>query len=412
MDQGGRPFPETRPATGRSRLFLAGYGLANAGAFISFIPFLTLLAPLKAAEVAPHARDLTLSQVSIVGAITAALAHLAFGALSDATSSRFGRRRPWIVGGWAATALSLVLVGLAQTPWQLLGAVVMLQLAVNALYAPLAAVLPDLVPDHQKGEAAAWAGVALPASKLFTALVVGALLVTATSRYAAVVAATALLVLPFALTLHEPPSPAVRARITPPSLRLTAFADGRFRRVFASRLLVETAVALHTLYLFFYLQDRGDLASRLPGVTPEAAFGLLLTASTLGMLAAGAVSGSLSDRLGRRPVVIAGGVLIAAGVALLLLLPGWPGPLLAQIVFGIGHGVYATSNLALVAEALPDDARNGRDLGLMNVAVAASQALGPLIGIALMTTGGDLRGVFAAAALAALAGAGALLFKR
>ncbi len=411
MDQGGRPFPDTDAGNGRSRLFLAGYGLANAGAFISFIPFLTLLAPLKAAEVAPHARDLTLSQISIVGAITAAIAHIAFGALSDATRGRLGRRRPWILGGWAATALSLVLVGLAQTPWQMLGAVVLLQLAVNALYAPLAAVLPDLVPDHQKGAAAAWAGLALPASKLFTALVVSALLVSAASRYAAVVAATALLVLPFALTLREPP-PAARAPIAWPSLRLTAFADGRFRMVFVSRLLVETAVALHTLYLFFYLKDRGDLASRLPGVTPEAAFGLLLTASTLGMLAAGAASGPVSDRLGRRPMVIAGGVLIAAGVALLLFAPEWPGPLVAQIIFGIGHGVYSTSNLALVAEVLPDGARNGRDLGLMNVAVAASQALGPLLGIAVASTGGDLRGVFMAAALAALGGAGALLTRR
>jgi len=411
MDQGERPFTDPRPASERSRLFLAGYGLANAGAFISFIPFLTLLAPLKVAEVAPHARDLTLSQVSIIGAITAAIAHIAFGALSDATRSRFGRRRPWILGGWIATAVSLALIGLSQTPWQMLGAVVLLQLAVNALYAPLAAVLPDLVPDHQKGAAAAWAGLALPASKLFTALVVGALLVSPSSRYAAVVAATGLLVLPFALTLREPPAPA-RAPVAWPSLRLTAFADGRFRMVFASRLLVETAVALHTLYLFFYLKDRGDLASRLPGVTPEAAFGLLLTASTLGMLAAGAVSGALSDRLGRRPVVIAGGVLIATGVALLLLVPGWPGPLVAQVVFGIGHGVYSTSNLALVAEVLPDNARNGRDLGVMNVAVAASQALGPLLGMAVAFAGGDLRGVFAAAVLAALAGAGALLARR
>jgi MFS family permease len=411
MDQGGRPFPDPEPAPERTRLFLAGYGLANAGAFISFIPFLTLLAPLKVAEVAPHARDLTLSQVSIIGAITAAIAHIAFGALSDATRSRLGRRRPWILGGWVATAVSLALIGLSQTPWQMLGAVVLLQLAVNALYAPLAAVLPDLVPDHQKGAAAAWAGLALPASKLFTALVIGAPLVSPASRYAAVVAATALLVLPFALTLHEPPAPA-RAPVAWPSLRLTAFADGRFRMVFASRLLVETAVALHTLYLFFYLKDRGDLASRLPDVAPEAAFGLLLTVSTLGMLAAGAVSGALSDRVGRRPVVIAGGMLIATGVALLLLVPGWPGPLVAQIVFGIGHGIYSTSNLALVAEVLPDNARNGRDLGVMNVAVAASQALGPLLGIAVAFAGGDLRGVFAAAALAALAGAAALLARR
>ena len=48
-----------------------------------------------------------------VGAFAALLANPIFGRLSDRTMSRFGRRRPWMVGGSLALAACLLLISLA-----------------------------------------------------------------------------------------------------------------------------------------------------------------------------------------------------------------------------------------------------------------------------------------------------------
>ena len=90
--------------------------------------------------------------------------------------------------------------------------------------------------------------------------------------------------------------------------------------------------------------------------------------------------------------------------------PVWPGPLLAQIVFGIGLGLYSTVDIALVAEVLPDRSSAGRDLGVMNLAITVPQIAAPLIGLGvLLAFGGELRWVFAISAVFAFVGAIAVM---
>ncbi|NJC33686.1 MFS family permease [Sphingomonas jejuensis] len=408
VDGGGaRMTGEAGEAPLRSSRFIVGYGLANAGAFIAFIPLLTLLLPSKAAEIDPAGRALLLSQIGLASGLTAALANLLFGAASDATRTRFGRRRPWILGGLAATILSLLLIGWAPSPAMLLGAMILYQVSVNAMFAPLLAVLPDMVPDRQKGTAAAWAGLALPAGYFFTAGVVGVLVDGTATRFTVVCLAVAALVLPFALRLREP-----RVAVTPagPRLGFAAFRFPDFRAAFLSRFLLETGVTLNMLYLLFYLGERTDVAAALPTWSVDAVFSLLLGASTAAGLASGFLGGLLSDRIRRRkPLVVAGGLLMCAGISTTLLAPDWPGPLVGQVLFGTGHGLYATTTIALIALVLPDPARTGRDLGAMNLSVALSQSFGPLVGITLFAAGGALPSVYIAGTLFAALGTAMLL---
>jgi MFS family permease len=96
---------------------------------------------------------------------------------------------------------------------------------------------------------------------------------------------------------------------------------------------------------------------------------------------------------------------MAGGAALMAAAPAWPGPLLAQLLFGLGLGLYSTVDTALVAEVLPDPRAAGRDLGLMNVAITAPQVLAPLLGLGLLSlSGGDFRWVYAASTLFAFFG--------
>lgn len=393
------------PPTHRSRWFVLGYGAAQAGAFICFIPLLTLLLPEKAGAIGGADKALLLSLAAMLGGLTAAIANLVFGALSDRTRGRFGRRRPWILSGLGLVAVSLALLAVTRSPVQLVLAVVVFQIAVNALYAPLMAIVPDLVPDSQKGLISAWAGAALPVANLFTALVISRMAGWTMAQFAVVVLAAAVLILPFAVRLREPPP---SRRPAPVRLSLAALSDGRFRALFASRLLAETAVAINTLYLLFWLQAL-PAGGAPDGWSATEAFSLLLVVSTLSATVAGFSGGALSDRLrGRRGFVIAGSLGMATALALMVVWASWPGLLLAQLLFGSSHGVHATTVAALTAESLPDRSQAGRDLGVMNVAVAMPQSLAPAGAAVLLASGLPLSAVFTAAAAAAF-GAGLVL---
>ncbi|HEY0599387.1 MFS transporter [Brevundimonas sp.] len=388
------------PPSHRSRWFVLGYGAAQTGAFICFIPLLTLLLPEKAGVIGGAGKALLLSLAAMLGGLTAAAANFTFGALSDRTLSRFGRRRPWILCGLAAVAISLALLALARSPLQLVLGVIVFQIAVNALYAPLTALVPDLVPDAQKGLISAWAGAALPVANLFTALVVSRLAGWTGAQFAVVVLAAATLIVPFALRLREPPTP---ARRTPFRLSFAALHDGRFRALFASRLLAESAVAINTLYLLFWLLGLPDGATPAGWSAPDV-FATLLVVSTMAAALGGFAGGGLSDRLrGRRGFVIAGSAGMALALALMVAWPAWPGLLAAQLLFGLSHGVHATTVAAMTAESLPDPARAGRDLGVMNMAVAVPQSLAPACAAILFAAGLPLSAVFIAASAAALA---------
>jgi MFS family permease len=384
--------------------FIALYTLAQIGAFIAFIPMFNLLLPLKAEAVDLTGKAILLSQVTVLGAVVAGLANLGAGVLSDATRGPWGRRRPWIAGGAVAVAVAHGFIYLADSLWSLLAAIVAFQVALNLMFGPLNAVLADRVPDRQKGTVSALQGLALPTAGLFSALVLAMALDDLSERFLLTALAVPALVLPFALLVPDHSEPGSRQEGARISLRVIA--DQDFRLAFFSRLLVQVSISLNVLYLLFYLQDVAHLPEA-SFATPESAFGWLLTAGTIGGLVVGFVGGLLSDRTRRRRVlVMSGGLLMALGAGLMVAQPGWPGPLVAQIVFGIGLGLYSTVDIALVAEVLPERASAGRDLGVMNLAITLPQVAAPLIGLGVLVAfDGELRWVFAISTAFALMGA-------
>jgi MFS family permease len=384
--------------------FIALYTLAQIGAFIAFIPMFNLLLPLKAEAVDLSGKAILLSQVTVLGAVVAGLANLGAGVLSDATRGPWGRRRPWIAGGAVAVAVAHGFIYLADSLWSLLAAIVAFQVALNLMFGPLNAVLADRVPDRQKGTVSALQGLALPTAGLFSALVLAMALDGLAERFLLTALAVPALVLPFALLVPDHSEPGPRQEGARISLRVLA--DQDFRLAFVSRLLVQVSISLNVLYLLFYLQDVADLPDA-SFAAPESAFGWLLAAGTIGGLVVGFVGGLLSDRTRRRRVlVMSGGLLMALGAGMMVAQPGWPGPLIAQILFGIGLGLYSTVDIALVAEVLPERASAGRDLGVMNLAITVPQVAAPLIGLGVLVAfDGELRWVFAISTVFALMGA-------
>jgi len=80
--------------------------------------------------------------------------------VSDRTSSRLGMRRPWMIIGLLGGSLGILVVALAPSVPVVLAGWRIAQLSFNAVLAALVAVLPDQVPEVQRGTIAG----ALPSS--------------------------------------------------------------------------------------------------------------------------------------------------------------------------------------------------------------------------------------------------------
>ena len=137
-----------------SRGFVAAYTAAKIGAFIGFIPLLTLLLPMKAAAIAPDGKDELLALVALWGAVTAGIADVVAGAAADRARLRHGGRWRWIETGLLATLASSGLIASAATSWALLLAVVSLQTSLNLMLNPLAAVVPMTSPTFRQASSA------------------------------------------------------------------------------------------------------------------------------------------------------------------------------------------------------------------------------------------------------------------
>ena len=413
-DRAGEPPPAAPDPTGpASRGTLAALTLAQTAVFVAFIPLLNFLLPLKAEDVDPVGKVVLLSQAALWGGVACGLANIVFGTLSDGTRSRFGRRRPWIVLGLFLTLAAYAVIYGAQTGIGLILGVVLFQIGLNAVFGPLVALLPDLIPDRQKGLASALLGTAQPTATLFTSLVVAILLSGFGWRIAATGAAVCLLLAPLLLWLREPAKPPAAGPRRRFSLEALATAD--FRIAFASRLLVQIAVTMNTLYLLYYVQQSDPVTARFGAGSVDRVFGWLLAAWTATSMLAGIVGGVWSDRIGRRKVfVVASGALLAAGLLTMAVFPAWPGPLIAQALFGAGLGLYSTVDIALVAQILPRPEHAGRDLGLINIANVLPQIAAPALGIVIFQAdaGQSFTLTYVAAAIFALLGGAVIVFVR
>ncbi len=168
VPQDGRPMiaPPATPARNSSVAFLLAFALANAGGVIAYQPLLTLLLPLKVEQLAGATRIGLFSATVIAGALAASVSNVLFGWLSDRSLARGGGRRGWVVVGLVLTGCSFATIVLARTPAAIIAAVALFQLAVNALLAPLLAIMADEVPDGQKGVAGGLLAGAVPVASL------------------------------------------------------------------------------------------------------------------------------------------------------------------------------------------------------------------------------------------------------
>jgi MFS family permease len=365
-------------------------GLANAGAIITLIPVLTVLIPAQATQIDPLHPANSLAFVLTLGASAALIANPLAGALSDRTTSRFGRRRPWILLGTLGASVGLALLANSQSIALLALAWFMVQFFGNMLMSAYGAILPDRVPAAQRGTTQAIIGMSSP-----VAIILSDILFTQVHdlrfAYYPIILVQGILALLFLLLYQEARLP--RECLQP--FRLKAFLASfwisprkfpGFARVWGMWFLIWLGYNLGTGGFFFlYVQNITHYESLFPGhLVKEGIATVQMLQIAIGVPVM-MVAGIVSDRSGqRKKFVLAGTLLIGLGLVALICFRGWPVVLAASITIGAGFWIFYSLGLAMISQLLPSASDRGKDLGVINIAATLPQILMPPLGAVIL----------------------------
>jgi len=370
------PAALAEPRTPVSRKWTLLLVLANLGIWMAFMAPLQVLLPDQIQDISPDDKKTLLGWVTGAGALAALLVTPLVGALSDRTTSRLGRRRPWTVTGALLSAVSLAALARQDTIAGVAVAWVFVQAGLNMMLASLTAAVPDRVPVRQRGLVSGWVNLPQVLGAVLGVAVVSAI-VPGRSGYVALGLAVVGLALPFVLlTTDDPLPPAARPplRTVWRGMWISPRRHPDFGWAWASRFVTQLSGAAASLYLLYFLEDSVKVKDADEAV-------LQLTAvTTLCLLVTIVLGGYWSDRLGRRKVFVLGaGAVLALASVVMAVSPTWPAAVLAAAILGAGFGVYLAVHSALVTEVLPSAVDRAKDMGLVNVANTAPNLLAPVV---------------------------------
>ncbi len=398
-----------------SASWIGGLGLASLVMWMAAQVPPNFLIPAQLETIDHRGEHLALGLILGAAAISSLLATPIAGALSDRTShSRAlghlrGRRHRWTLGFALLGAASLALIGLqSKVIW--VGVLwVLFSAFQNGEFASLSAAVPDHVPVTQRATVAGWFSMPQALGLLLGGGLVAFVVTGQASGY--LMLAIALLVLTLPFVLFSPDHPLAPEHAKPISLRavLAAFwIDPRrhpdFGWAWLTRFLVSLAIAMGTLYLLFFLTDVVHFSRLFPGQTAKQGLLYLTAIYTVCVVVTAILGGMISDRIGRRKViVVCSGTLIALAAVVLTFVETWPAAMVAAVLYGVGFGAYLAVDQALITQVLPAAADRAKDLGIINIAIVGPTALAGVLNPALVAVGG-YPVLFGATAVVALAG--------
>jgi Na+/melibiose symporter-like transporter len=352
-----------------------------------------IVLPALLLRMVPEAlKNTYLGGLTFAGLVLAMVVQPLAGGLSDSTRSRWGRRRPWILAGTLLALVFLCGMALAGDFLGLLVAYLLLQIASNSAHGPAQGLIPDLVPEQQRGLASGIKNLFDMLGLVVASLVAGQLMEAGSPALAFIVIGAVLAVSTLVTLLTTPevdatglgesshsqdrslgarPGPALRSLRDVLSVDFRRYPD--YTWLIVSRFLILLGIYAVQGFAQYYVRD----VLRVPN--PAEVTGNLLAAIGLPLTLLVFPAGLLSDRLGRRRLNLVAGVLIVPGIFLLVFARSVPAVLAFGAVIGMGTGIFLSANWALATDLIPER-EAGKYLGLTNLATAGSGAAARLAG--------------------------------
>ncbi len=370
------PDIETAAPDQQSARFMYLYALAVSGGAVAYIPFLTILLPVRATGLAGDDALNILAIAAFAGAISASLANIGFGWVSDVTRVR----RSWIWVGLVLSSCLLVAMPLAPSPAMLIAMIVFWQIGLNMMLAPLGAWAGDSIPDSQKGLLGGLLALAPALGALSGAFVTLQGFAPFENREMLVAILVVVMIGPVLLFGEPIQMPKLMQRSVdadPLDLRVIATRRAAIRMWFA-RLLVQIAEA--SLFAFLLLWFR-SLDPDFGENDAASIFALVLGLAVFLALAIG----RWSDRA-NRPILplVWGSAIAAAGLLVMSFAPSLPFAIAGYVAFGLASSVFLALHTSQTLRVLPRPHTRGRDLGLFNLTNTVPSLIMPWLTVALV----------------------------
>lgn len=328
----------------------------------------------------------TLGLITMLAIGLAALLQPFAGAWSD----RVGRFPVMAAGAFAAVAGLAMLL----SPETALAGTVLALCGVGIAQAGYQALLPDRVEAGWRGRGGGLKS-AFDVAGAFIGFVVLAALLGAGQLQAAVGALAVVLVGGFILSrllLRSTPATTAVRPLRGHDLR----AHLPLVQLIASRFLFLLGIYVVGRFLLLFAAERLGLGADAAGEEAGTALAILALVTVLASLP----SGWLADRFGRRPLMLAGGVLAAAGVAFLPASTSMEAILAFGGLMALGSAAFGSASWAMLAD-LTATADAGRLLGIAHLGTAGAAAAAGAFGILIDAAGyGVAFGLAAACSLA------------
>jgi MFS family permease len=323
-----------------------------------------------------------LVQMTILGSLIAAVLQPTVGAVSDYTTSRWGRRKPYIFIGSLLDVVFLAGIASSNTVIAIAAFFLLLQASSNFAQGPFQGYVPDLVAEPQVGLASALLGIFQVLGNVTGAIVAAAGIATGQYVIATIGLGVIEVVTMLVVVVRVQEGRAAKPRGGRSWARIAASAWGTdilrqrsFIWLLGSRFFFLMAGSILFNFAVFYLARSHGLGKSEAGSTYMVIAGVMAVSTALAVVP----SARISDRIGRKPVIWGACVIGIAAMAILIAAPSVPVAVVGAILYGIANGTFLAVDWALMTDIIPK-ASSGRYMGLSNVATATSGIVAVAVG--------------------------------
>lgn len=328
--------------------------------------------------------------LATVASITGAVANLLFGAFSDVTRTKFGKRKPYIIAGTIAVALALVAIANITSITAIIFVWIIAAAAENAIAAAIYPQISDRVAPRWRGTVSTFYGVGFTIAQQGFALLAAQFLGNVKVGIYVMAAMTVILaIIHIALIKEESNLDEPRVKIDKESLKKYFFFPTHDARDFYLALagkffMVVGSTIITTFQLFIFTDYIGQTTSA--AAKSISIFSLIML--VIGVFFA-LVGGPIADKAKRvkLPVVIATFALGFGALFPLFVEKPWA-MFVYAVIAAFGNGLYNSVDGALNMDVLPSSDTAGKDLGLINLSNTLGQMLGALVASAVVASFG------------------------